>query len=195
MCTYIPFILNTSMLCALKDVRCNVIQTKDVRFQSQPICFQKLSKWMGRTIWLSIREFSPVWREGLTEKRTGVKFQAAFTRKGRKVALSKGIWELFVYTIRNPGFWNPEYSSRNPESSTDKYWNPVPGIRNRQRGIQNPRLSWIPLHGAMIGPLFIHAIVVTLLRSLKWRLTYRIGVHTIVGPRKANRDRVNIALA
>lgn len=31
MCTYIPVILNTSMLRALKDVRCNVIQTEDVR--------------------------------------------------------------------------------------------------------------------------------------------------------------------
>jgi len=29
---------------------------------------------------------------------------------------------------------------QNP-SSTDKYWNAVPGI-------QNPRLFWIPLHGA-----------------------------------------------
>ena len=36
---------------------------------------------------------------------------------------------------------------QNP-SSTDKDWNPVPGIRNPQRGIQNPRLSRIPLHGA-----------------------------------------------
>ena len=27
-------------------------------------------------------------------------------------------------------------------SSTDKYWNPVPGI-------QNPRQSWIPLHKAI----------------------------------------------
>ena len=33
-------------------------------------------------------------------------------------------------------------------SSTDKYWNPVPGIRNPRCGIQNPRLSWIPLHEA-----------------------------------------------
>ena len=33
---------------------------------------------------------------------------------------------------------------QNP-SSTDKYWNPVPGIQNPQRGVQNPRLSWIPL--------------------------------------------------
>ena len=27
------------------------------------------------------------------------------------------------------------------------HWNPVPGIRNPQRGMQNPRLSWILLHG------------------------------------------------
>ena len=32
---------------------------------------------------------------------------------------------------------------QNP-SSTDKYGNPVPGIRNPQRGFQNPRLPWIP---------------------------------------------------
>ena len=38
--------------------------------------------------------------------------------------------------IQNPGF-------------NDKDWNPVPGIRNPRRGIQNPRLSWIPLHGAI----------------------------------------------
>ena len=35
---------------------------------------------------------------------------------------------------------------QNP-SFTDKYWNPVPRIRNTRRGIQNPRLSWIPLYG------------------------------------------------
>ena len=33
-------------------------------------------------------------------------------------------------------------------SSTDKDWNAVPGIRNPRRGIQNPRLTWIPLYGA-----------------------------------------------
>ena len=37
---------------------------------------------------------------------------------------------------------------QNP-SSTEKYWNPVPGIQNPQRGIQNPRLSEIPLHRMM----------------------------------------------
>ena len=52
-----------------------------------------------------------------------------------------GIQEIFACEIRNPGLWNPEYNSRDPESfqrleliqspsSTDKDWNPVPGIRN-----------------------------------------------------------------
>ena len=47
---------------------------------------------------------------------------------------------LKLWRIRNPltiGIQNP--------SATDKGWNPVPGIRNSWRGIQNPSLSWIPL--------------------------------------------------
>ena len=69
--------------------------------------------------------------------------------------------------IRNLGkicMWNPEswalesgvqlkesgiplaIGIENP-SSTDKDWNRVPGIRTPWRGIQNPRLSWIALHG------------------------------------------------
>ena len=58
---------------------------------------------------------------------------------------------ILSFGIRNTdqGIWNPN-NDRNPEfySFTEKYWNPVPGIRNPQRGIQNPRLCWIiPLHG------------------------------------------------
>ena len=55
----------------------------------------------------------------------------------------------FVIWNTDQGIWNPN-NDRNPEfySFTEKYWNPVPGIRNPQRGIQNPRLCWIiPLHG------------------------------------------------
>ena len=36
----------------------------------------------------------------------------------------------------------------------DKDWDPVPGIRNPRRGIQNQRLSWIcihPTHGVKNG--------------------------------------------
>ena len=56
---------------------------------------------------------------------------------------------LLGFGIRNPTInWNPDI--QNP-SSTDKYWNPVIVIRNPQRGVQNPRLSWIPSHGAIRG--------------------------------------------
>ena len=86
----------------------------------------------------------------------------------------KGIWipksgKFFACGIRNVAnfcLWNPEswalesgiqlkksgipltmIGIQNP-SSSDKDWNPVPGIQNPRRGIQNQRLSWIPLHGA-----------------------------------------------
>ena len=39
---------------------------------------------------------------------------------------------------------------QNP-SSTDKDFNPVPGIWNPRLGIHNPRLSWIPFYGAFEG--------------------------------------------
>ena len=43
-------------------------------------------------------------------------------------------WNPPLFGIRNPLCWNPESST---------------GIRNPQHVIQNPRLSWIPLHGAI----------------------------------------------
>ena len=50
-------------------------------------------------------------------------------------------WALESGIPLTTGVWNP--------STTDKNQNSVPGIRNPQpvRVIQNPRLSWIPLHG------------------------------------------------
>ena len=48
---------------------------------------------------------------------------------------AKGIRTSITIEIRNP-------------SSNDKVWNPLPEVRNPQRGIQNSRLSWMPLHGA-----------------------------------------------
>ena len=83
--------------------------------------------------------------------------------------MESGIRDVFACGIRDPGysqFWNPQswtldsrmqykesgiplmIGIRNP-GFNDKDWNPVPGIRNPRRGIQNPRLSWIPLHGAI----------------------------------------------
>ena len=70
-------------------------------------------------------------------------------------AQCKGIWKMFACGIRNPGLWNPEYSSRNPDPTNDCYpesklqdidSNPVPGIRNPRRGIQNSRPSRVSLH-------------------------------------------------
>ena len=64
----------------------------------------------------------------------------------------------FCFERRNPGLWNPEYSSRNLEFTHD--WNPEPkfhyqGIRNAVhgiwklwRGIQKPRLFPLIIHGA-----------------------------------------------
>ena len=71
-----------------------------------------------------------------------------------------GIREIFASGIRNPGLWNLDNSSRKPESNwrlefgiqvpltktmDSNTWNPNP----RWGIIQNPRLPWIPLHGAI----------------------------------------------
>ena len=39
--------------------------------------------------------------------------------------VESGIRKNSAYGIWNPGFWNPEYSSRRNPRSTDEYWNPV----------------------------------------------------------------------
>ena len=57
--------------------------------------------------------------------------------------------EICACRIRNPGLWNPEYRSGNPESKV--HWqripNTAPGIGNPWRATQNLRLSWIPFKG------------------------------------------------
>ena len=74
-----------------------------------------------------------------------------------------GIQGVFACRVRNPGnlcLWSPESraleniasnldptNNCNPESklSLQRNRNPVAGIRNPRIGIQNRRLSWIPL--------------------------------------------------
>ena len=53
------------------------------------------------------------------------------------------------------GFGKHEYSSipLRVELRIQKDFNLVPVIRNSRFGIQNPRLSWIPSHGAKNGPI------------------------------------------
>ena len=43
------------------------------------------------------------------------KVRQSFCSRSAPVRLS-GILEIFACAFRNPGFWNPEFSSRNPES-------------------------------------------------------------------------------
>ena len=58
-----------------------------------------------------------------------------------------GIREIYAYGaygIRNPGLWNPENSSRNPESHQRLVsGSQVPLTKNPESRIQ---VSWIPLH-------------------------------------------------
>ena len=57
-------------------------------------------------------------------------------------------WLVEIWLLSQQGVTGElevEFKFQN-SSSTDKYWNPVPGIRNPQSGIQNPWLSWIPFH-------------------------------------------------
>ena len=67
--------------------------------------------------------------------------------------------EIFYCAVWNPEHWNPGCSSRNPEcpltigrrnaSSTDKDWNPVPGIWNPEF-----KTSWITLQGVSMCTTF-----------------------------------------
>ena len=72
--------------------------------------------------------------------------------------LACGIWNLGKFSLGSPESLVLEsriqlkesgiplaIGIQNP-SSTDKDWNPLPGIWNQWHGIQNPGLSWIPLH-------------------------------------------------
>ena len=83
--------------------------------------------------------------------------------KGIRILRSKnpGIHVIFARRIRNRGLWSLEYSLRNLESTDDWYpesifqgqkiRNPVlETVKNPRRGIQNPRLSWISLHGSKL---------------------------------------------
>ena len=60
-------------------------------------------------------------------------------------ALESGIQLKEYRTLVKNGIQYPNF--------TNKDRNPVPGIRNLGRGIQNQRLSWIPLHRVTTPPL------------------------------------------
>ena len=59
-----------------------------------------------------------------------------FNMESENIFLMKS--RVLGFAIRNlTNDWDPD------SNFFDKDWNPVPGILNLRRGIQNPRLSWI----------------------------------------------------
>ena len=55
------------------------------------------------------------------------------------------IWANPAFRVADPTYdWNPGSKFH------CQTWNPVAGIRNPRRGMQNPRLSWIPLLGVKL---------------------------------------------
>ena len=78
--------------------------------------------------------------------------------ESRKLRLvESGMWETFScesvalesgIQLKESGI-PPTIGSRNLSVTDKKIWNRVPGIWNPQREIQNPRLSWITLHGTL----------------------------------------------
>ena len=75
--------------------------------------------------------------------------------------LGFGIWKTAQ------GIWNPlTIGIQNPsKSSTDKDWNPVPGLQNPRSGIQDLRLSWIPLYRPKIRSRHPDKCAASLLRT------------------------------
>ena len=75
---------------------------------------------------VTVKDFTPCKRIRIAESERFLLVESGIQLKQSGIQLTIG--------IRNP-------------SSTGKVRNLVPGIWNPLRGIQNPRLSWIPLHG------------------------------------------------
>ena len=81
------------------------------------------------------------------------------SRLSQSSALAKGIRDIEYILLVDPESWALKSGIQIKESglsltigiqnpnSTDKDWNPVPGIWNTRRGIQNPGQSSIPLLG------------------------------------------------
>ena len=96
--------------------------------------------------WQGIRNLSPgIWNPspGIQNPSPGIWNPSPRIRNPSPVIRnpSPGTWNP------TPGIWNPSPGIRNPSPGIR---NPSPDIRNSLHRIQNPRLSWIPLHGAKL---------------------------------------------
>ena len=84
---------------------------------------------------------------------------------------------ILGFGIRNTaiGVQSPTINNWNAESKFHwkKMYNPVIGILNQRRGIQNQRLSWIPLHGANF--FLVYSPIIEKKKIIKQHLcTYRL---------------------
>ena len=85
------------------------------------------------------------------------------------------MWKIVACGDRNPGLWNPKYSSRNLEYALQlesRIQVPLTWIRNPQRGVQNPRRSWMTLQGVVGGDWITPNNLIPLVSSL-WKLFSR----------------------
>ena len=96
---------------------------------------------------------------------------------------SEFFWQILESSTWNPKFtvWNPESHNRLesriqvPLTETGMQ---LPGIWNPQREIQNPRLPWIPFHGAG------HRVNINLVNqhgrhSVTWKRSIKGGLNTL----------------
>ena len=119
---------------------------------------QSPKDWLGTPTWPPFYCFrTPIWRTW-----RHVKILQWFARMHNTVVvigtrqnamidrpilhLKLGIPESGIFLLMESGI-QVTFKIRT-QSSTDKDWNSVPGIRNLRHRIQNPRLSWIHLHRA-----------------------------------------------
>ena len=83
------------------------------------------------------------------------------------------IWEMFACENRNPGFWNSEFSPRNPDSrerlQSGICWQ---GMRNPLCGIENTRLSSITLWDDFGLADQLWQKVLDRIKRFIWRLIY-----------------------
>ena len=99
------------------------------------------------TVWicsvlLKTHEISPFVRESGFRNRENLCFWNPESNKFCRWILDFGIRNTAL-GIQNPtSDWNPK-----SKFHWQRILNPVPGIRNQRRGIQDPRLFWISLHG------------------------------------------------
>ena len=71
------------------------------------------------------------------EKRLFLFTQCKESGFSKFLFVESGIREIFASGMRNPGLWNPEYSSRNPESPKDR--------------IPESKTVLVPLHSALLS--------------------------------------------